>query len=774
MAVEIQSHSSHWGAFDAIVENQQLIDIRPFADDPNPSPLLQNIKSAVSSRARIAQPMVRRGWLEHGPGATDRRGAEAFVPLSWDEVTQLLAAEYRRVYQEHGAGAVYGGSYGWASAGRFHHAQSQVHRFLNALGGYVRSVNTYSNAAGDVILGRVAGPMLGLLHRATEWPVIAAHTELIVAFGGIPLKNASVSPGGVTRHTVRGYLEQAAARGTEFVLFSPLRDDLPEFANATWHANLPGSDVAVMLALAYVLIDEGLADRDFLARCCVGFDRFERYILGQDDGQPKDPGWAEGISGIAADTLAALARQMAVRRTLVNISWSLQRSEFGEQPPWMGLALAAILGQVGLPGGGYGFGYGSMASVGEPPLRHRLPIFPQGKNAETAFIPVARVADMLLHPGEPFDYDGQRLTYPEIRLVAWAGGNPFHHHQDLNRLRRALGRAETVVVHDPFWTGTARHADIVLPSTVSLERDDIGAAGNDPYLIAMRQAIPPAGGSRNDYDILSDVAAELGVAESFGEGRTAAEWVPHLYETWRASLPDGTSRFPEFAEFWRQGYLRLPDIEPGIVMFQGLRQGAAALPTPSGKIELFSETIHAFGYEDCLGHPAWYEPREWSGSPEAAQFPLVLIANNPRTRLHSQHDPGDYSQAFKIQGREPMRIHPLDASPRGIGDGDVVRLFNERGSCLAGVILSEDVRPGVVQLSTGAWFDPLHPDDANALCVHGNPNVLTFDRGTSRLAQGCSGQHALVEVERWQGVLPPIRAYDPPATATRQSIEIGD
>lgn len=769
VAVKVHSHSSHWGAFDAIVADHELVEIRPFAGDPNPSPLLGNIQDAIQGQARIARPMIRAGWLENGPGADDRRGSDAFVPVDWDEAIELLAGEYRRVYREYGPEAVYGGSYGWASAGRFHHAQSQLHRFLNGLGGYVRSVNTYSNAAGDVILNRVAGGMMELLHRATAWPVIAEHTELIVAFGGMPLKNADVSPGGVTRHTVRGHLQRAAERGVQFVLISPLRDDLPGFVSAEWHPIVPGADVAAMLAIAFVLIDENLADHAFLARHCVGFDQMERYIRGQVDGQPKDPSWAAPLCGIEAETLASLARRMAAHRTLINVSWSLQRAEHGEQPPWMGLALAAMLGQLGLPGGGYGFGYGSMANVGEPPLRHRLPRFPQGKNPVSAFIPVARVSDMLLHPGEPFDYDGQELTYPEARLVVWSGGNPFHHHQDLGRLRAALARPDTIVVHDPFWTGTAKHADIVLPSTVSLERNDIGAAGNDPWLIAMKQAIAPVGCSRNDFDIFADLSNALGVGNPFTEGRTADEWIPHLYETWRESLPEGVSEVPPFDEFWATGYLRLPDTDDDLVLFNAFRDDPEGHPlrTASGRIELFSDAIDGFGYEGVRGHPAWYAPREWSGSPETKRFPLLLIANNPRTRLHSQFDAGGFSQSSKIQGREPLRIHPDDAISRGLSDGDVVRVFNGRGSCLAGVVLSQDVRPGVVQLSTGAWYDPLDPADPRSLCVHGNPNVLTFDRGTSSLAQGCSGQHALVEVERWENSLPPIRAYAPPKLVER-------
>jgi len=188
----------------------------------------------------------------------------------------------------------------------------------------------------------------------------------------------------------------------------------------------------------------------------------------------------------------------------------------------------------------------------------------------------------------------------------------------------------------------------------------------------------------------------------------------------------------------------------------------APLPTPSGKIEITSETVASFGYSDCPGHPAWLPPSEGLQSPLAARFPLQLIANQPATRLHSQLDFGAVSLASKIRGREPVRIHPRDAAARGIRGGDVVRLFNGRGACLAAAVLSDELLPGVVQLSTGAWYDPANPAAEKPLCVHGNPNVLTRDAGTSRLAQGCTGQLTLVEIERWDGPLPPIKAFDPP------------
>jgi biotin/methionine sulfoxide reductase len=761
----LKPHLTHWGAFDAEVVDGQLVAIRPFEHDPNPSPVLDNIPGSLRHVTRVTQPMIRKGWLEDGPGPSDRRGADPFVAVSWDTAIELLAGELRRVYDDFGPRAVYGGSYGWASAGRFHHAQSQLHRFLNCLGGYTRSVDSYSYAAGGVIMPRVLSDVGVLHYTGTHWRSLVEHTELFVSFGGMPLKNTAVSSGGVFRHRTRDFIQQAAERGAEFVLFSPLRDDMADFANATWHPISPGTDVAVMLALAYTLITEDLHDREFLSRYCVGFDKLERYILGLDDGQPKTPEWAADISEIPAEELRALARRMAGKRVFLTTTWSLQRNEFGEQPPWMGVALAAMLGQIGLPGGGYGFGYGSAQRVGEGVVRDGLgfPALPQGRNPIDSFIPVARFADMLLKPGARFDYDGGRYSYPEIRLVYWAGGNPFHHHQHLGKLRRALGNIDTFVVHEPFWTAAARHADVVLPVTLTLERNDIGSSQNDAYLVAMQQAVEPVGEAHDDYSIFAGLAEQLGALEAFTEGLDVDGWLRRLYAQWRERAAAHGYRMPDFDQFWAEGYIDVP-LDESKVLFADFRNDpeGAPLATPSGKVELFSETIAGFGYADCQGHPRWYSPTEWLGGDRTAQFPLLMIANNPKTRLHSQLDVGDYSQGSKIQGREPLRLHSRDASTRGIRDGDVVRVYNDRGSFLAGAVVSDDVRPAVVQISTGAWYDPLEPGNVDSMCVHGNPNTLTFDAGSSSLAQGSVGQHTLVEIERWDGDLPPVTVGSPP------------
>ena len=752
-------HSSHWGAFSVLLRDGG-IEVKPHPADPAPSPLLDNIPASVSHRARIARPMVRRGWLERGPEPDRRRGREEFIPVDWPRALDLVATELRRIYSDYGPCAVYGGSYGWASAGRFHDAPRQLHRFLNVAGGYVRSVGSYSSGAASVILPHVIGPQEAVAGNNVSWDELVSESALVLAFGGMALKNNDVGGGGSGEHVALARLRAARRRGVEFHLIGPLRDDLPGDVEAVWHPIRPGADVALMLGIAHTLVTEARHDRALLDRYCVGYEIFEAYLLGRNGGQPKDAAWSAAVCGLPADEIIGLARDAAGRRTLVTCSQSLQRAEHGEQSIWMGVVLAALLGQIGLAGGGFAYALGSTSNTGKPPLAVSLPTLPIERNSIADFIPVARIADMLLHPGQPFDFNGQRLTYPDIKLVYWAGGNPFHHHQDLNRLRDAFAQPDTVIVHDSAWTASARHADIVLPATVTLEREDIGGSPGDPLLVAMHRVVPAYDEARDDYEIFSGLAERLGIAEQFTEGRSARQWLRHLYEPTRRALLEREVVAPDFDEFWEAGEVILPTQawEGGILRAFRRDPSAARLSTPSGRIEIASTTIARFDYADCPGHPTWLPPAE----PPISRFPLQLIANQPATRLHSQLDFGATSQKSKIKDREPVRIHPQDAAARGIRDGDIVRLYNDRGACLAGAVLSDALRPGVVQLSTGAWYDPEDPAADNPLCVHGNPNVLTRDAGTSKLAQGCTGQLTAIEIERFNGPLPPIRAFDPP------------
>jgi biotin/methionine sulfoxide reductase len=758
-------HSSHWGAFSGQWVDDKLV-IKPHPGDPDPNPIIQNFPAALRHRARIAKPMVRRGWLVDGPGPDSRRGRDEYVEMEWDEVLDVLAGELKRVHDQHGANAVFGGSYGWSSAGRFHHAQSQMHRFLNiALGGYVRSVNSYSAGASMVILPHILGNYDDVSRKNVAWDDIVDYTDIILAFGGMNTKNSRVAAGGISRHTEHGDMIAAARRGCELVLIGPLKSDLPDEVNNEWLPIKPGTDTALMLALAHTLVLDGAHDRTFLATYCNGWETFEEYLTGRCDGQPKDAAWAADITGLTADALQALARRLPGKRVLVTVAHSLQRAEHGEQPVWMASVLAAMLGQHGLPGGGYSYALGAIANYGR---RHNaVPIasLSQGKNNVSAFIPVARISDMLLNPGAGFDYNGARMTYPDIKLVYWAGGNPFHHHQDLNRLRKAFAAIDTLVVHEIAWTATAKHADIVLPCTMTLERDDIGGAPTDPLMVAMHKLAEPFGEARNDYDIFAGLAARLGCTDAFTEGRDTPAWLRFLYSTTATALEARGLDAPDFDTFWARGEMTLPQLPHDGGTIRAFRDDPEGhpLPTASGKIEICSEVIAGFNYADCPGHPVWLPPVDVVG--EAT--PLQLVANQPASRLHSQLDFGGHSIAEKRRGREVARMHPVDAAARGVVDGDIIKLSNSRGACLAAVVVTEDVMAGVVQLPTGAWYDPQDPAEDNPLCVHGNPNVLTRDVGTSRLAQGCTGQLTVVQVEKFTGNLPPIQAFEPPVAVPR-------
>ncbi len=734
--------SSHWGAFEVDVEGDRIIATRPFIHDPEPTPLSDIIPLAVHHRARVARPSIRRGWLDK----RDRtgRGTDDFVELPWDEALDIAAIELDRVRKTHGNEAIFGGSYGWSSAGRFHHAQSQAHRFLNCIGGYVASFGSYSTGCAQAIMPHVFGePFLKLIYEKQDsWQTIHDHTETLVMFGGINPKNSQVSMGGITEHRTAGWFDTFAEKGIRCVNIGPQRVDAP--ASCEWISVRPASDTALMLALAHVIESEGLTDKDFLSRCTTGFDRFLGYLMGKDDGVPKSPEWASPLCGVEPDTIRGLARRMATTRTLITLAWSLQRGEHGEQPYWMSAVLAAMLGQIGLPGGGVGYGYGAIGGIGKSLRGMSGMTFSQGKNPVQKVIPVARIGDMLRNPGAHYDFNGKREPYPEIRLIYWAGGNPFHHHQDLNGLHDAWQRPETIIVHEPWWTATAKRADIVFPATTPYEREDIGRSNLDEYLFYMPQLIPPVDAARDDYAIFAGLAERLDVGAVFTEGRGTEDWVRHLYDGYRAQAAGDGIEVPDFETLKAENWVQLPIRTKGANrgLFAPFREDpeGAPLKTPSGKIEIFSETIDSFGYLDCKGHPIWLPPSEWLGNATEAA-PLHLVSPQPGDKLHSQLE----CALADVSGARPeaLVIHPIDAQMRGVKQGNLVRVYNARGACRARAAISEDIRQGVVALATGAWFG----DPGDNIDPHGNPNVLTLDVGTSRLAQGCSAHTALVDVE---------------------------
>ncbi len=450
--------------------------LRTFFADADPSPMLNTIPELVYSDKRIRQPMVRRSWLTSRENS-DRtlRGREDFVAVDWDTALDLVAEENRRIRERYGASGIFNGSYGWSSAGRVNHARTLVRRFYFQGGGGVDQQGNYSWGAAQFFLPYVMGTYMPLTGRVTDWPQVVEHAEIFVAFGGLALKNAQVASGGAGQHSLKPALEQLAAKGTPVINISPMRDDCPEFVRADWIPIRPNTDVALMLALGYEIYQRGATDEDFLARHCTGWPQLRAYLLGESDGIAKTAGWASRITAVPAERIVQLAQQLIGKRSFITCSYSVQRAHRGEQPYWMMIALSSMLGQPGLPGAGFSFGHGSMNSVGNPRQEGPAPMMSTGPNPSGLSIPVARISDMLLNPGQPYSFQGETLHYPDIHMVHWAGGNPFHHHQQLNRLVEGWQKPDTVVVQDIVWTPAAQMADIVLPATTTLERNDIGA-----------------------------------------------------------------------------------------------------------------------------------------------------------------------------------------------------------------------------------------------------------------------------------------------------------
>jgi biotin/methionine sulfoxide reductase len=757
---------AHWGAFDVAVETGRAVAVRAFARDPAPSPLLASVIPNLYARSRIAAPMVRAGWLRHRRG-DGRRGADGYVEVRWDDALKLVGEALARTRAEHGNRAIFGGSYGWSSAGRVGHARTLLHRFLNGTGGFVDQRENYSWAAGEVILRRIVGGIEAVAGPVTDWRTIVAETRFLLLLGGAAPKNGRVTSGGAGEHNYAAQWRAARAAGTRMVVVSPDRDDAPAELGAEYLPIRPNTDLALMLGIAHSLITNDRHDKVFLEHHAVGADDFIAYLRGAPDGTPKDADWAAAITGVPAERIRRLADELAGTRSLISATWSLQRAERGEYVYWGVIALAALVGQIGLPGGGFAFGYGSINGMGgarPPGLKGAA--MATGDNPVGLAIPVARVAD-LLEGGKTLDYDGTRIALPDIHLVYWAGGNPFHHHQDVNRLLAAWQRPDCVIVQDSWWSATARHADIVLPATTTLERTDVSSAPRDRFLFPMRQAVAPVGLARNDYDIFRELSAAFGVEPRFSEGRDMAGWARHLYETARAGMARSGVALPDYDAFVAQGHAEIPPSARPFVLFEDFRRDPRAHPlaTPSGRIEIASAAIAGFGRADCPGLPEWRAPREWLGGEAAQRHPLHLLSVQPPARLHGQLDDGPPSLAAKVAGREPIRINPADARRRGIRAGDVVRVFNDRGAFLAGAVLTDALLPGVASIATGARYCPVEPGRPGTLDAHGNPNLVAHDRGTSAIAQGPAPQSTLVEIERWTGDAPPVERGAPvPAT----------
>ncbi|KAB2848257.1 MAG: molybdopterin-dependent oxidoreductase, partial [Hyphomicrobiaceae bacterium] len=341
-------HCAHWGAFWLVTENGRIVDVEPFAGDPSPSPMIRAVKDWMDPRLRIAEPMAREGWLKQREKSdSSARGRERFVPLGWEEATRLVAGEIDRVRTTFGNDAIFAGSYGWTSAGRFHHAPTQIRRLMNLVGGYTGHVDTYSYGAGAVIARHVLGSADDYLGLGATLDTVIDDGEVLLVFGALSPRTGQIEAGGIARHLLEDVLRRIAARGVRIVHVSPRRDDVPRWLDAEWWPIVPGTDAALLIGLVGEVVSAGLEDKDFLERCCSGSDAFLASVRGEGGEARKDARWASRITDLDAERIASLARAVARQRTFISVSWGLQRAIHGEQPWWAAIALAAATGQIG-------------------------------------------------------------------------------------------------------------------------------------------------------------------------------------------------------------------------------------------------------------------------------------------------------------------------------------------------------------------------------------------------------------------------------------------
>ncbi len=777
---------AHWGAFEAIVENNKMVGVQPIKDDPFPNDLITMAPHQVHAPNRIKYPMVRKSWLEGGPtnGRPELRGRDEWVRVSWDKAFSLVADQIKRLQSEHGPQSIYAGSYGWKSVGMLHNARTLLQRLMNLAGGFLNYSGDYSTGAAQVIMPHVVGSV-EVYEQQTAWPNVIDNSQLVIMWGCNPmitLKNSWNLPD----HVGQTGFEALKKKGTRMISIDPVHNDSARMLGAEWIAPRPYTDSAMMIGIAHTLLVEKLHNPDFLKTYTVGFDKFEAYLLGTEDGVVKDAAWAADISGVDAEVIKKLARDMAKSRTMIMSGWGIQRQHHGEQQHWMLVTLASMLGQIGLPGGGFGFSY-HYSSGGSPTAKGGILAGISAGNQSTGDkdwlasptavgkftpFPVARIADAIANPGKTIDFNGSKVTYPDIKMVYVAGGNTFHQHQDTNNLVKAWQHPEVIVVNEPYWTATAKHADIVLPATTTYERNDMDMGGDysQLYVFPLHQCVPPQHESKNDFDIFAGIAEKLGLHDSFTGGKDEMLWLKGMYDDMKAQARNARVALPPFDMFWSSNnYIRFPVPEENKqwVRFADFRENPLLNPlgTPSGKIEIFSDAVEKMGYEDCKGMPTWMPPHEWYKGPEAAKYPLSLNTGHPINRLHSQLDNTPLRKKYAVADREAVWIHPNDAKARGINDGDLLRAFNDRGQILVGAVVTDHVLEGVVRISEGAWFDPADPATPGSLCKNGNINCLTFDIGSSNLAQGNCGQMAQLQIEKYTGPVLANTAHSVPAGA---------
>ena len=707
----------------------------------------RSIRQRIYSPERLKTPMRRVG----------ERGAGEWEEITWEEAFDDIADNLRRVLEEYGNEAVfqaYGtGVIGGTIINSYGPYGGAIQRLMNILGGSLTYYGDYSTGCITEAMRVQYGGWTDT-NSHDDWK----NSELVVIFGNDPIETR-MSGGGevfVTQQTKKKH-------HTRVIVVDPRLSDTAQQLADEWVAIRPGTDVALIAALAHVMISEDLHDQEFLDSHCVGFDdehlpegvpagsSYRAYVMGEGpDGIAKTPEWASPITGVPVGTIVDLARQIgrAAGPVAVMQGWSAQRQQNGENQSRAMFTLAAMTGSIGVSGGGTGSREGAyMLSLAKPfdaipnPVTTQISHFTWTDAIErgpemTALNAGVRGAD--------------RLSVP-IKFIWNYGGNTLvNQHSDINRTTELLrddSKCEFIVVIENQMTVSSRYADILLPDLSNAEQMDIinqGHAGTMGYTILADKAIEPLYDCRGIYEICSEVAARMGVEREFTEGRTQEEWVEHTVEETRKTYPE----LPPFEELREMGVWKMAG--ESVIPLRDFREDPEAnpLPTPSGKIEIFSEEVwgNAKRWELPEGEritavPEYVRTTEGAEAARAhTSYPLQLINKHFKGRTHST-----YGNVPWLQEAHPQRlwINPADATARGLDNDDWVRVFNDRGATLVAVKVTPRIAPGVVMLPHGAWYDP-GPDGTDRA---GTANILTSWHPTS-LAKSNPQYSTLVELEK--------------------------
>jgi molybdopterin guanine dinucleotide-containing S/N-oxide reductase-like protein len=763
------------GPFYAHVKDGRWIRSTPVEPNALVGHNAYSVRNRLYAANRIRYPMKRADFDVNNRNAQNR-GKSQFVRISWDEALNLVSSELSRVKATYGPSAICqsvvghqwfgnmnstggmwgipfsGASWGWAS------------RFFALLGGCtaIGGNNSYTgwDAGGPIVFGYSSGPLWSGTGINTSADILA-HSKLIIFWGTDPAMKSYVT----LQQNV--YLRKYKDAGIMTVVIDPYQTDTASVYADKWIPIEPETDEALMAAIAYVWISQGLVDEAFVNSHAVGYQQFKSYILGEDDGIPKTPKWAEPITGIEAEMIRALALRWMSGPTYVDCFYSgcNRREHPANFVRWI-VTLQTISGNLGRPGGGIGGGAGRPGGP-EPYPPPNMPLFgyPPGlSNPIAQTIRHGSFAEAVLTGKSSFTTVDtstgaiSKVDYPmpglsEIHLVAFLSGSGYFLNQigNVNEHIGALqsSKIEFVYSHAAWWEATPKMSDVVLPVRHVGEREDITNWEN--YLVFMNKVVDPGPEVWNDYDIFVALANRLGFGADFTQGKSYDDWLRSMYDA--AGLSD------TFDSFKAKGYIKYDFGDwPATVGLQGFHDDPAhnALNTPSGKVEIFSQRVADFfgsNNEQAQAIPKYLPSLEDTDATLSAKYPLVMKTSHPKFGRHSQWQnmswQRDESQAAGGDYLE-VRMNPADAAARGLKTGDVAKIFNDRGSILRGVTVTDRMRPGAILVYEGGWYTPQQPGVVGSLDIGGNCNVLTPGRQPEPLCDGLMS-NARVEVVKWEG-----------------------